>query len=59
MHGDYKRSGGGQGQVTDTDGANGRCAYSVWYTSPIVEHRTCEEVDFWPDMCGNWNGTQP
>lgn len=59
VHGDYQRTNDAYGQVTDTDGANGNCADGVYYHLTIRRHRTCEEIDFWPDKCGNWEGTSP
>jgi len=41
----------------DTDGPGGTCGSSVLLSSDIVQHRTCEEIDWWPDKCGNWVGT--
>lgn len=41
----------------DTDGPGNSCGTSIYLPSDIVQHRTCEDIDFWPDKCGNWVGT--
>ena len=55
-----------QGRVTDRDGANNICASAAWnqpfpngkpFYVVVVRHRTCEDIPFAPDKCGNWQAT--
>jgi hypothetical protein len=39
-------------RVNDMDGSSGYC----WYTtvgSGVANHRTCEDINNWPDACGS------
>ena len=59
VHSDARLSGGitvGRASV-DTDGPGNSCGSSVYLAANITQHRTCEDIDFWPDKCGNWVGT--
>jgi len=59
VHSDARLSNGsvvGRASV-DTDGPGNSCGSSVHLSLDITQHRTCEDIDFWPDKCGNWVGT--
>ena len=53
---DFIDEGGSNGNVSDQDGANGVCA-SAATGGTIARHRTCENPNWWPDECGNWQAT--
>jgi hypothetical protein len=53
---DFNSSGDSNGNVSDQDGANGVCA-SKATGGTIARHRTCENPNWWPDQCGNWQAT--
>lgn len=53
---DFNSSGDSNGNVSDQDGANGVCA-SKNTGGTIARHRTCENPNWWPDTCGNWQAT--
>ena len=59
VHSDAElRSGTTVGRASvDTDGSGGSCGSSARFSSDIRRHRTCEDIDFWPDKCDNWVGT--
>jgi hypothetical protein len=57
VHADASLVNGESRQVTDSDGANNACALSPYWPSRIRRHRTCEEINLYPDNCGNWQGT--
>lgn len=59
VHSDAKLSNGqtiGRASV-DSDGANNGSCGSSANLGIIIQHRTCEEINFWPDNCGSWVGT--
>ena len=41
----------------DTDGPGNSCGTSIFFSLNIIQHRTCEEIFLWPDICGFWQGT--
>ncbi|WBB82099.1 hypothetical protein O7606_12445 [Micromonospora sp. WMMD882] len=54
VYADYQIGSGEWTTVTDGNGANNSCASRGPYGSEIVQHRTCEAVDFYPDVCGSY-----
>lgn len=59
VHSDGRFTNGSSWNVMarDADGANTACATSAYTSRVLSKHRTCEERDFAPDECGNWQGT--
>ncbi|XVV08311.1 hypothetical protein ACQP2X_26055 [Actinoplanes sp. CA-131856] len=53
VYAEFEISSGELTSVTDGDGANNGCASRGNYQE-IYVHRTCEAVDFYPDLCGTW-----
>lgn len=40
-------------RISDQDGAGGSCWQNTWdVSSGILDHRTCEKINNWPDACG-------
>lgn len=52
---DFDTTGGGNGEIEDTDGSNGNCA-STPTSESILRHRTCETATFGWD-CDNYQNT--
>ena len=50
---DFNATGTSDGNISDQDGANNNCA-SKNTGATINRHRTCENENWWPDVCGNW-----
>lgn len=50
---DFNSTGDSNGNISDQDGANSNCA-SKNTGGTINRHRTCENENWWPDVCGNW-----
>jgi len=53
VYAEYQIGTGERSSVTDGNGANNSCALRGRYASGIIEHRTCEAIDFYPDACGS------
>jgi len=53
VYAEYQLRSGEWSSVTDGNGANNGCASRGPY-SGIVQHRTCEAIDFYPDACGSY-----
>lgn len=56
VYAEFQLSSGEISSVTDGNGANNSCASRSPYQE-IWVHRTCEAVDFYPDLCGSWEYT--
>jgi hypothetical protein len=44
--------GGNSFRVNDQDGSSGSCWYRT-ISSGVANHRTCEDINNWPDACGD------
>lgn len=53
VYSDYQLGTGEWSSVTDGNGANNSCGSRGTYPE-IVQHRTCEAIDFSPDACGSY-----
>ena len=53
VYAEYQIGTGEWSSVTDGNGANNSGNTRGPY-SDIIQHRTCEAIDFWPDDCGNY-----
>lgn len=53
VYAEYQIGTGEWSSVTDGNGANNSCSQRGPY-SRILQHRTCEAIDFLPDACGNY-----
>ncbi|XVV08310.1 hypothetical protein ACQP2X_26050 [Actinoplanes sp. CA-131856] len=53
VYAEYQIGTGEWSSVTDGNGANNSCASRGTYPD-ILQHRTCEAIDFAPDSCGNY-----
>lgn len=45
-----------QHRINDMDGSSGSCWWNATEEkTSVMEHKTCEDINNWPDACSKWS----